>query len=105
MTVVMLLVWKYRESCTIHNGEWNVAHTAESPKTSPISPHDGWVNPAVFNDVAPPNGGSSVTNIKFAPRAIMNDVYVSPFHELTGTDNGLVLPHLGQLALSRTANN
>ncbi len=32
--------------------------------------------------------GTTVDDIKYAPRAMMNAVYVSPFRELTGTDNG-----------------
>jgi hypothetical protein len=31
--------------------------------------------------------GSTVADIKYAPRAVMNAVYISPFRELTGTDN------------------
>jgi hypothetical protein len=31
--------------------------------------------------------GTTVDDIKYAPRAVMNAVYVSPFRELTGTDN------------------
>jgi hypothetical protein len=31
--------------------------------------------------------GSTIDDIKYAPRAVMNAVYVSPFRELTGTDN------------------
>ena len=30
----------------------------------------------------------TVANLKYAPRAVMNAVYASPFRELTGTDNG-----------------
>ena len=30
----------------------------------------------------------TIANLKYAPRAVMNAVYASPFRELTGTDNG-----------------
>ncbi len=32
--------------------------------------------------------GSTIADIKYAPRAMMNAVYVSPFRELHGSDNG-----------------
>lgn len=31
--------------------------------------------------------GTTVADIKYAPRAVMNAVYISPFRDLTGTDN------------------
>jgi len=43
---------------------------------------------AHFGKVFLTKKGTTISDIKYAPRAMMNAVYISPFRELTGTDNG-----------------
>lgn len=43
---------------------------------------------AHFGKVFLTKKGSTIDDIKYAPRAVMNAVHVSPFRELTDTDNG-----------------
>jgi len=43
---------------------------------------------AHFGKVFLTKNGTTVDDIKYAPRAMMNAVYVSPFRNLTGTDKG-----------------
>lgn len=40
-----------------------------------------------FGRVSLTRKGTTVADIKYAPRAVMNAVYISPFRDLTGTDN------------------
>jgi hypothetical protein len=42
---------------------------------------------AHFGKVFLTKKGTTIDDVKYAPRAVMNAVYVSPFRELTGTDN------------------